>query len=583
MNANHQNPLYIPNDLLFGEQHTIWLKALIADNVDVVNSCIATANQFEKHILFEGWIKVVDWLEHNSPQSAERALVFCTRRAWSLAAVAGSHQVICKLFKEGIDIFQKDSLGNNVIHALIIHACACSDTEGKLLDTYIYLQDLLPRNQFSELLVMENSDRVRPLELAAHLQTMRLLDAIMNTPGPYLVKQKQCGLLVVNYYDVTEYESGEGSRPWAHNPMFLLMFLGVLKLNNNYVQKCFSQGVIHNWIQCRGRAIRPFIWVWLFLRITIVITAFFLADLIEPITEEIPSCGIRLALPFSFKLGFNILIVVYTTVLFIYDVYDVIHVHTYLNVSWKTNYPRRSGTTIANFVFYRGTQFLFNASMLGMCSSRISAVYGGPQIPDIVGQTAFIMVIFGSIWSLFFFVQLLPSIGYYVISIQRMLNDFAQFGAIIIISFIPYGITFPRFIMPNNNGTCPDEFSDPTSDFYSTFTAMLNMVDFRSFDAPSSRGLWLLHVIFVCEVVILLLNFLIAILSNSYNVVAANRDVILFLQWLSISSTIDYRMPWFLKSLYCTLKKHQYTYEDGRYYVIDVKSVARQITFKYKD
>lgn len=574
MRGNLANPLYIPKKLIFEEKHDTWLTALISDDAETVKDFMSSAGEHDKQILLEGWINVETWLESGQSKSEGKALVCSTRRAWSLAAVACSHKVMAELVQAQIDIFQTDAECNNIIHSLIIHSSFCKESEQKLLGSYHYLHCIIPNDKFTQLLMMENSDRVRPLELAAHLQTIRFLDAIMNTPGAYLVKQKQCGLIVVNYYDVTEYESDKENRPWTQNPMFLLNFLGAHQLNDAHVRRILIEGILWKWMFCRSKAVLPFIWIWLLYRILIIIIAYFLADVMDPILLDVPNCGTGLDLSFGVRLASNIVIVICTSVSVIYDVYEKIRVHNVLIPKCLRKYPQKSGPQISRYHFYRGTQCAFNLALLALCMSRIIVICGGPHIPILGVYLLLIITIFGAVWSMFYFFQLVPSIGYYVMAIQMMLFDFLQFGILIFGCFIPFSLTFPRFISPDGNGTCPKEFSDTVSGIYSTFTVMLNMVDFRSFDAPSHEGLWLLHVLFVFGIAILLLNFLIAILSNSYNIVAANREVILCTQWMSISAMIDYRMPWFLKSLYCRLKMRQYTCEDGRYYVTNMRSIT---------
>ena len=52
---------------------------------------------------------------------------------------------------------------------------------------------------------------------------------------------------------------------------------------------------------------------------------------------------------------------------------------------------------------------------------------------------------------------------------------------------------------------------------FSTFTIMLNMINLREIEGPKPVSLYFLHVLYVFMVSILLLNFLIAVFSDSVN------------------------------------------------------------------
>ena len=164
----------------------------------------------------------------------------------------------------------------------------------------------------------------------------------------------------------------------------------------------------------------------------------------------------------------------------------------------------------------------------------------GHHLPIYPTQMLFVIMVSCSVWSLLFFAQLMPVVGVYVMATQRMLHSLTRFGLIILIFVLPFGFIFPKFISRNHDGTCPEEFDSTISSFYTSFTIILNMVDFRSFDAPSKESLWLIHVFYITFVAVLLLNFLIAILSDSFQYIADNLDVVCIIQWLSIMASIDF-------------------------------------------
>ena len=70
---------------------------------------------------------------------------------------------------------------NNIIHTLIIHTSR--HQELLHLKMYDYIVALISHEKLTSLLLAENADGLRPVELAAYFHTLRLLDAILRTAG----------------------------------------------------------------------------------------------------------------------------------------------------------------------------------------------------------------------------------------------------------------------------------------------------------------------------------------------------------------------------------------------------------------
>ena len=195
-----------------------WVQALIVDNVTVIQQLLNESDDREK--LLEVWFPA-DTLWNNLPEEdAASHRIATIRRSWTLAAVCGSYKVMKHLYDTGIDVHQVDSLGNNVIHTLIIYTNKQKGSAELHLRTYHYIASLVSRNEMSSLLQSENHDGLRPVELASHFQTFLLLKAIFDNRDIYLTKSIVCGLSVVEYFDVSDYESIEQHRPLANSPLF---------------------------------------------------------------------------------------------------------------------------------------------------------------------------------------------------------------------------------------------------------------------------------------------------------------------------------------------------------------------------
>ena len=173
-----------------------------------------------------------------------------------------------------------------------------------------------------------------------------------------------------------------------------------------------------------------------------------------------------------------------------------------------------------------------------------------------------------------YFGRLSSMFGSYVITMRRMLVYLTKFSVMICVFFVSFACVFPRFIQPIN-GTCPVEFHSVTASLHTTFTVILNMVDVHSFSRPSPEGLRLVHVCFVSIVSILLLNFLIAVISDAYREEAFHTGITHGVQWLMITAIIEHRIPTFMRRLFEIRKRRYFHYSNGRYYV----KIARIIPF----
>ena len=223
------------------------------DDVETVREQLQEACDVGKHLLLEGWIPSDSFWSNLSCQKIETKHIMAVQRPLSLAAVYKSYRVISELYKAGIDVSQTDKLRNNVIHTLVIHESRQQVDGSKYLEVFNYSARLLLRDAFSKLLLVENTSGLRPVEMAAHFQTCRLMEAIFKCPGSYLSKQTKCGTISVDLYDVTDYECALQRRPWAHSPMFLLTFLQCAKLKSAFTTEFFTKGLIGKWLGIRKK------------------------------------------------------------------------------------------------------------------------------------------------------------------------------------------------------------------------------------------------------------------------------------------------------------------------------------------
>ena len=550
-------------------EHDNWLTALMEDDVESVRLILARSRGHAMQLL-EGWISDDSFWKCWSCKESKRDKVLSVRRPLSMAAVCGSCQVIEELYKTGINILQVDSLGNNVIHSLIIRASRDMDNEIFYLNVFQRMVNIFDKEAVTRLLLSENSSGLRPAELAAFLQTFRLMNAVFLTPGVYVKKQARSGTMCVDYYDVTDYECTSGTRPMIKSPMFLLILLKSLKLRDDYTTKMLTTGLIGRWIETRKQVFVPFVFIWALLRLLIILLALIPADLVDPVDDHIETCGLSFRTTPVVEHSTHIVLVIMTTTALIFDVYDLIKIQM-MDTSWRKIYFPPKGERICRFYFYRAVQWILKLFIAITCINRLCWHFWGLKMPVYPAQLLFISIMAASVWSIRYFIQLSPVVGVYVMATQRMLCNLAKFGIIILLFYMPFAIVFPKFIVKTANGTCPHEFNSAISTFYTSFTTILNMNSFHAFETSSLESLWLVHVLYITIVAILLLNFLIAIFSESYTEVANNPEVVSNIQWMSVIALIDFRMARFMRSLTERLKRNYFIYEGDRIYVKDFR------------
>ncbi len=102
------------------------------------------------------------------------------------------------------------------------------------------------------------------------------------------------------------------------------------------------------------------------------------------------------------------------------------------------------------------------------------------------------------------------------------------------------------------------------------------MVDLREIVGSEHTALAVLHFIFVFMVSILLLNFLIAVFSDSVNIVNQNHDVVYNIQQLSVILTVERRVQWLFRKWYICMSKKCFDWEDNKVFLTIYQPVSRQ-------
>ncbi len=583
------NSHIIDHDMMIGSMDVSWINAIVTDDFITVSSILNNNSEREKKRLLIGVIENADI--ENIPKAKTKhgnIHVFSASNPWSLAVSHSSRQVIELFLSYGVDVFQVDNEGNNALHKFVEFAFLNLEQEATLTDTYKFLRQCLGSDTIMKLLMMENTNRLRPLELTAHLGTLSLFQAILETDNVYMKKEEIYGVNKLQYFDVTEYEAFHPNTRRNHSPANLLMCLDnstISERNRERTKQAFDSQPLCAWLDANFRANYFYIMIWVAIRVTSALL-FYMIDFQAVVTlyggninisdifnnqsqTVVSSCSGSHVSPKA-HLYMMVLLTVMSLFMIIYDIWDLgrmIFIRrndiTYLN---KT--PRGSKSLILNIKFYRIVHFITCIGTFVMLIIVWISVWGGHVS---VSTFVFFLVCFvaiGSVWSLFYFIQIIPSIGYFVISIQRMIIFLTQFTFIFFIFHLSFVYAFIKVLdMSILTGRCPMYFTSIGESFYGVFMIMLNMVNLHQYNDADVTSLFILHILYIFMVAILLITFLVAIFSSSYSEVAENKHVISRIQALSLAVVVENRIPEFMWPLSRWLQKRYFVVEGDKLYI----------------
>ena len=177
-----------------------------------------------------------------------------------------------------------------------------------------------------------------------------------------------------------------------------------------------------------------------------------------------------------------------------------------------------------------------------------------------------LIAVFPGAWNLLYYLQVVPGLNVYVITVQRMLLDLLSFSIIFAMFFLSFSFAF--YVLTDTS----EEFLPL---LYDIFRLTLNMIDL----SRASGMVQFLHVAFVFTIVYLLQNIIIAMFSLSFQHVYQNKDIIFCVQSLYVSFFCEPALSRIMPPLYNRLRRKFFVYEDGRIYFTRVVMKASHTEF----
>jgi hypothetical protein len=450
------------------------------------------------------------------------------------------------------------------------------ELETKWTCLYVKLTKILSSEAVRDMLYEENNDGLRPLEFASQQSTLKLCGVIWETPGVYLKQTEPTGNGLYKLYDITDYESYALGKRHAKSPLIFFLLMDIACLNDPDIKGVFQDPFFQLWFKVKASTNVPFVIFWAIIRFLHVAfyTTLDAVTIKIRVTNENSTVNNTICPNFVLDMIGNdmkssnvqiaaALLCAYSVITLLFDVIETAYYAC--NKESYAMYKNLSGPkdVVVQDQFYRLAQICTNIVII-MGTSLL--LFDQPPVHlnnDLLRIAAPLLII----WSCFYFVQLLPIVGHFVITIQRMVSSMLTFLLIFLLMLIPYLQAFVLYMASHSPEQCVEGFGSFTSTIYSLFNIMLNLTDFMDINFKNPLPLWLLHFSFVFSVAILMLNFLIAVMYDSVAAVSKNRHVIITIQRLTVFCLVEKRCGRIFARYYDWMKAKYYVYDKGRVYL----------------
>ena len=555
---------------------TQWLESLRTDDVEMASSILQSASTQYKDYLMNGDIPTVKERTrnqvHKQPNPTRINMEFEITKPLHAAAIFHSHAVLQLLCAHGVDVLQVDRWQNNAVHMLIYADCMQNARGMANAKTLSHLQNLFSEKDLTSLMIAENAFSLRPLEFAALHGCISMVGVIMQTKGIYLINEESVGYSIEQYIDLSDYELFDDGVPprFYKSPLLFVSFIGTSAIQTPNSENIFDDPALKSWIHAKTMINLPFVFIWILFRF-FYIGLFCWASLantwptivINGSAHNVSSnrdamlCSSQLSVFGRYQYytlaSISILILIFDFCEYIF-MRKLFHPAVYKSISDRD--------FVAHVDFYRWMQVITCSSMVGitLCQILRSMGYAIPLTPD---HICFAFIAWGCMWGVIYFLQVLPWISIYALAVQRTLQDFARFLLIFVI-FLSAGAVSFRHVLLGDSNECPQNFDTAVETIYSTFLIIINLVNFREYENADKISLYILHIAFVFFISVLLINFLIATMTQSFSDVHAKQKAIINMQRLSLILTVQLRLAWPMQALYKRLHKRAFVYHNKR-------------------
>jgi hypothetical protein len=561
------------------QQYSQWIDTVLTGSKYAIDQYLSQVDEEEVKLLVNGVFVFTDMTDTCGMKHTLPAAKFDIVSPLTMAVAKASGTAVETLIKHGAKITQQDRFGHNIVHLMACCAFTNPKLEAKWAALFTDLTGFIAKQELKELLFQENVEGMRAVEFACQQGAFLLSSSIWNTEGIYRKQVKPTENEVLTLYDVTDYESHKYGKRQQKSPMNFVVYMDESLLEKPEISAIFSSLFFSLWIKAKTCANIPFIVLWYFFRLlhNLAFVSLNITNVKVDLQKQINATNIMTPCPnfitenisfaISDSVSQNIAIIVgtYSTFILILDITELI----WLNVSRDgcRVYRNLSGfkNIVAQDYFYRVAQFGSNVTILIGTYGTLAGSTAGINTGLLHLASPLLMT-----WSMLYFAQVLPVIGYFVICMQRMLQSMLLFVVTLALAMVPFIQAFTLYVGSKVPEQCVQGFGTFQEAFYTLFTLMLNINNFADVHLQDPIGLWILHTSFVFGVAILMLNFLIAVMSEKVNTVTKNKHTITIIQRMTMCHVLERRFGQLFGRYYEWVKARYFVYENGRVYLANL-------------
>jgi hypothetical protein len=198
-------------------------------------------------------------------------------------------------------------------------------------------------------------------------------------------------------------------------------------------------------------------------------------------------------------------------------------------------------------------------------------LFGSPIRGDLFRDFIVLPASFGLISSTVYFLHAIPHIGCHMTIINKLFVQLAYYDVLLLIMLIPFINIFSTYVNTNSKVGCIEDFRDIWYTAYTVIRIMLNMVDLTTYDVINPGYILVVHIFFVFTISILMVNFLIAIMTNTAGKLMEYQYVIDQINGIWMAAHAEANFGYVLQWYYRKQRNKYLVHEENRYFIIDVQ------------
>jgi hypothetical protein len=434
--------------------------------------------------------------------------------------------------------------GNNVIHLLAEKSSLDRNMEDDLLITFRKISALIGKEELVTLLKQENLHGYTPLQWCCCQNAYGLFQLILNTPGLYLIKEEHEGGMVSRHYDVTDFEICHDQNAMKH-ALYGICFVHKENMESANTKKLLYSKFIQIYCNKKLRINAIFLAACIIAQLLYIICqGMYLQCGRHILFEHFSNYQNRSSEAFCFPWIFPTEVIKYLLklpliIIILIMVILSIAIECFTGLLWV--YALLSSSSYRdlfkqNYILqYHSHQLFFISNNLCFALLIISdlteASTGKALLSENLRVFLFMSVAFIGVYFISHFLILTKVCGVLLITMNRLMLDLVPF-AVFYFFLLPgtaMTLRYLAFIYPN----VTNDFDTFLSTMYSSFMMHLGKKDLEPFN-PYKNSPIALQQSLVAMASMVIINFMIAVFSNSVSEVMQNIDLHTLIHKLSL-------------------------------------------------